>query len=160
VRARQSSGSSPWWSSSPALARTRHPSPFQPGTDNGSFCTSRSILEPEAPPEAQKGPRKPNVQLGLLVAFVCGCHTSAMAVDDASDTVTICQGQGLFLHADTAGLLIRGFHFGRARWIAWSEISSFADGRYTKQGVTSWVLVIVLRTGKEVPVLCSVLGDD
>jgi hypothetical protein len=30
-------------------------SPPQPGTDNGCSCTSRSILEPEAPPEANLG---------------------------------------------------------------------------------------------------------
>jgi hypothetical protein len=79
-------------------------------------------------------------------------------VSDASGAVTICKGQGLFLRADDAGVLMRNFHFGRARRIAWSEISHFADGRYTKEGVTSWMLVIILHTGKQVPVLCSVLA--
>jgi hypothetical protein len=80
-----------------------------------------------------------------------------MAVDDASGTVTICKGQGLFLRTDDAAVLVRNFHFGRARRIGWTEISHFADGRYTKEGVTSWMLVIILHTGKQVPVLCSVL---
>jgi hypothetical protein len=77
--------------------------------------------------------------------------------DDATGTVTICKGQGLFLRADDAGLLLRNFHFGRARRITWAEISHFTDGRYVKQGVTSWCLAIALRTGKGLPVLCSVL---
>lgn len=80
-----------------------------------------------------------------------------MTVDDASGTVTICRGQGLFLRADDAGVLVRNFPFGRARRIAWSEISHFADGRYTKEGSTGWQLDIILRTGKRVPVPCSVL---
>lgn len=81
-----------------------------------------------------------------------------MTADDAPGTVTICSGQGLFLRTDDAGILVRNFHFGRARRIAWTEISHFEDGRYTRQGVTSWLLVIVSRTGKPVPVLCSVLA--
>ena len=52
---------------------------------------------------------------------------------------------------------VRNFHFGRARRIAWSEISHFADGRYTKEGSTGWQLDIILRTGKRVPVPCSIL---
>ena len=80
-----------------------------------------------------------------------------MAMDDASGTVTICKGQGLFLRADDAGVQLRNFHFGRARRIAWNEISHFADGRYTKLGETQWCLVISLRSGKQLPVLCSVL---
>jgi hypothetical protein len=81
-----------------------------------------------------------------------------MAVEDAAAAVTICRGQGLFLRTDDSGVLMRNFHFGRSRRIAWSEISHFADGCYTKEGVTSWLLVIVLRTGKQAPVLCSVLA--
>src|SRR6516165_5061554 len=81
-----------------------------------------------------------------------------MSVDDAAGAMTICQGQGLFLRTDDAGVLMRNFHFGRSRRIAWSEISHFADGCYTKEGVTSWSLVIALCTGKQVPVLCSVLA--
>ena len=81
-----------------------------------------------------------------------------MTVDDAAGTVTICRGQGLFLRTDDGGVLMRNFHFGRPRRIAWSEISHFADGCYTKEGVTRWMLVIALRTGKQVPVLCSVLA--
>jgi hypothetical protein len=77
----------------------------------------------------------------------------------ASGIVTICEGQGLFLRADDACVLVRNFHFGHARRIAWTEISHFADGRYTKEGVTSWMLVIILRTGKQVRVLCSVLAS-
>lgn len=81
-----------------------------------------------------------------------------MTVDDAAGSVTICRGQGLFLRTDDAGVLMRNFHFGRSRRITWGEISHFADGRYTKGGRTSWLLVIALRTGKQVPVLCSVLA--
>src|SRR5690348_14458848 len=81
-----------------------------------------------------------------------------MTVDDASRTVTLCRGQGLFLRADDAGVLLRNFHFGYARRIAWTEISHFADGEYTKEGVTSWMLVINLHSGKRVPVPCSVLN--
>jgi hypothetical protein len=84
-------------------------------------------------------------------------HNVPMSEADGPGTVTICKGQGLFLRADDAGVLIRNFHFGHARRIAWTEISHFADGRYTKEGVTSWCLVIILRTGKQVPVLCPVL---
>ena len=77
-----------------------------------------------------------------------------------SGTVTICRGpglaKGLFLRADDAGLLVRNFPLGRARRIAWTEISHFADGRYKDKGVT-WRLVIILRTGKQVRVLCSVM---
>jgi Protein of unknown function (DUF2510) len=80
-----------------------------------------------------------------------------MTVDDSPGTVTISKGQGLFLRADDAGVLVRNFHFGPARRIAWAEISHFADGRYTKKDLTSWMLVIMLRTGKQVRVLCSVL---
>ena len=74
--------------------------------------------------------------------------------------VTICTGQGLYLRADETGLLVRNFYFGRASRIriAWTAISHFADGAYTKEGATSWMLVIVLRTGKQVKVLSSVLG--
>lgn len=81
-----------------------------------------------------------------------------MTVDDAAGTVTICRGQGLFLRTDDAGVLMRNFHFGRARRIAWSEVSHFADGCYTKEGATNWMLIIALRNGKQVPVLCSVLA--
>ena len=44
--------------------------------------------------------------------------------------VTICLGQGLFLRADDAGVLVRNFYFGRRSRlrIAWAEISHFADG--------------------------------
>jgi hypothetical protein len=80
-----------------------------------------------------------------------------MSDTDAPGTVTICQGQGLFLRADDAGLLLRNFHFGRARRIAWTDISHFTDGWYTKLGVTTWCLAIALHTGKQLPVLCSVL---
>ena len=81
---------------------------------------------------------------------------SAMA-DDYSGTVTICKGQGLFLRADDAGLVVRNF-YGRTRRIAWTEISHFADGSYTSEGVTGWQLCIVLRTGKQVRVTSSVLA--
>jgi len=80
-----------------------------------------------------------------------------MTAGDASGTVTICKGQGLFLRADDAGVLVRNF-YGRARRIAWTEISHFADGQYTKEGVTGWQLFIVLRTGKRVRVTSSVLA--
>jgi Protein of unknown function (DUF2510) len=80
-----------------------------------------------------------------------------MTADDASGTVTICKGQGLFLRADDAGVLVRNF-YGRARRIAWTEISHFADGQYTKEGVTGWQLFIVLRTGNRVRVTSSVLA--
>jgi len=80
-----------------------------------------------------------------------------MTVDDTSGIVTICEGQRMFMRADDAGVLMRNFHFGRPRRIAWTEISHFADGRYLKEGRTSWCLVMVLRTGKHVPVWCSVL---
>jgi hypothetical protein len=75
--------------------------------------------------------------------------------------VTICAGQGLFLRADESGLLVRNFYFGRKSRIriTWAEISYFADGHYTKQGSTSWMLLIVLRTGKTVGVLSSVLAS-
>jgi hypothetical protein len=84
----------------------------------------------------------------------------AAAELDASGIVTICKGQGLFLRADDAGVVLRNHYVGRARRIriAWAEISHFADGRYTKEGFTGWMLVIVLRTGKQVPVHCSALG--
>jgi len=75
----------------------------------------------------------------------------------ASGTMTICEGQGLFLLADDAGVIVRNF-YGRTRRIAWTEISHFADGRYTKEGVTGWQLFIVLRTGKRVRVTSSVLA--
>ena len=84
-----------------------------------------------------------------------------MTLDDPPGTVTICRGQGLFLRADDAGVLMRNNYFGRARRvrIAWTEISHFADGAYTKEGETSWMLVIVLRTGKQLRVLSSVMGS-
>jgi hypothetical protein len=86
-----------------------------------------------------------------LVAFRPGAKVPSWpsrerARDDAPGTVTICKGQGLFLRADDAGLLVRNF-YGRARRIGWTEISHFADGSYTKEGVTGWQLFIVLRTG-------------
>jgi hypothetical protein len=71
--------------------------------------------------------------------------------------VTICRGQGLFLRADDAGVLVRNF-YGRTRRIAWTEISHFADGSYMKEGVTGWQLFIVLRAGKRVRVTSSVLA--
>jgi hypothetical protein len=80
-----------------------------------------------------------------------------MTVDDASGTVTICKGQGLFLRADDAGVVVRNF-YGRTRRIVWTEISHFADGGYTKEGVTGWQLFIVLRTGKRIRVTSSVLA--
>ncbi len=70
----------------------------------------------------------------------------------------MCSGEGLFLRADHAGVLVRNFPFGRVRRIAWTDISHFADGRHARQGETRWQLVIVLRTGKPVPVLCSLLA--
>lgn len=84
----------------------------------------------------------------------------AAAELDAAGIVTICKGQGLFLRADDAGVLLRKNYLGGARRIriAWTEISHFTDGGYTKEGVTSWMLVIVLRTGKQVRVHCSALG--
>jgi len=83
----------------------------------------------------------------------------AAAELDASGIVTICKGQGLFLRADDAGVVLRNHYFGGARRIriAWAEISHFADGWYTKEGFTGWMLVIVLRTGKQVRVRCSAL---
>jgi hypothetical protein len=84
-----------------------------------------------------------------------------MTADDAPGTVTICKGQGLFLRADDAGVVLRNHYFGRARRIriAWGEISRFEDGGgYDSQrGCDLWQLVIVLRTGKQVPVHCSAL---
>jgi hypothetical protein len=74
--------------------------------------------------------------------------------DGASGTVTICKAQGLFLRADDAGLLMRNF-YGRTHRIAWTEISHFADGSYTNQDITSWELLIILRTGKRVRVASS-----
>jgi hypothetical protein len=82
---------------------------------------------------------------------------SGMITDDAggaSGTVIICKAQGLFLRADDAGLLVRNF-YGRTHRIAWTEISHFADGSYTNQDVTSWELVIILRTGKRIRVASS-----
>jgi hypothetical protein len=75
----------------------------------------------------------------------------------AAGTITICEGQGLFLRADEAGVLARNF-YGRTRRIAWTEISHFADGRYTKEGMTGWQLFIVLRSGKRIRVTSSVLA--
>jgi len=40
-----------------------------------------------------------------------------MTVDDASGIVSICKGQGLFLRADDAGVLVRNNYLGRARRI-------------------------------------------
>jgi hypothetical protein len=37
-------------------AHRRPPGQPQPGTDSGRSCAARSILEPEAPPEAKEGP--------------------------------------------------------------------------------------------------------
>ena len=44
---------SPWCSPSPGIGASA-PSLPQPLTDSGCSCTSRSILEPEAPPEANE----------------------------------------------------------------------------------------------------------
>jgi hypothetical protein len=98
---------------------------------------------------------------GTLVAFRPGAKVPSWpsrerARGGAPGTVTICKGQGLFLRADDAGLLVRNF-YGRARRIGWTEISHFADGAYTKEGVTGWQLFIVLRTGKRIRVTSSVL---
>jgi hypothetical protein len=80
--------------------------------------------------------------------------------EDRPGAVTICSGQGLFLRADDTGLSVRNFYFGRSSRmrIAWSEISHFADGRHANEGNTSWMLLIVLRTGRQVGVLSSVFG--
>jgi hypothetical protein len=79
-----------------------------------------------------------------------------MAVDNASGTVTIWQRTWLSLRADADGLVVRNFPFGRNRRIAWTEISHFADGKVSDgKGTTSWILLIVLRTGKQVPVKCT-----
>jgi len=77
-----------------------------------------------------------------------------MAGDDAPGTVTICKRGRLSLHADDHGLTMRNDFAGTHRF-AWAEVIGFADGRVFNEGHYSWVLHIVLQTGRRVPVPCT-----
>jgi hypothetical protein len=77
-----------------------------------------------------------------------------MAVDDALGTVTICKRGRTGLYADDHGLTMRNDWAGTHRF-AWAEVSRFADGRVLNEGHYSWVLHIVLQTGRRVPVPCT-----
>ena len=82
--------------------------------------------------------------------------SSAMTVDDAPGTVTICKHGRMGLYADDHGVTVRNA-MSRARRFAWAEISRFADGRWLVEGEYVWRLVIVLHTGRKVPVGCTVM---
>jgi hypothetical protein len=77
-----------------------------------------------------------------------------MTVDDAPGTVTICKRGRMGLYADDHGLTVRNTA-SRARRFAWAEISHFADGRVLNDGDYSWILHIVLHTGRKVPATCT-----
>jgi hypothetical protein len=77
-----------------------------------------------------------------------------MTVDDASGTMTICRRGRMGLYADDHGVTVRNAA-SRARRFAWAEVSHFADGSILNEGDYSWILHIVLRTGRKVRVHCT-----
>lgn len=77
-----------------------------------------------------------------------------MTAGDAPETVTICERGRRGLYADDDGVTVRNGK-SRASRFAWGEISRFADGSGQNEGNYYWVLVIVLQTGREVPVPCT-----
>ena len=77
-----------------------------------------------------------------------------MTTENASEAVTICERGRKALIADDLGLSMR-FSMTSVTRFTWAEIDRFADGRLLTNGGYCWVLVIVLHTGRRIPVSCS-----
>src|SRR5215467_3934389 len=79
---------------------------------------------------------------------------------DAPGTVTICARGRMGLYADDLGVTLRR-SASRADRFGWAEISRFADGcaEGERGPVREWVLLIVLHTGREVPVAWAARPD-
>jgi hypothetical protein len=77
-----------------------------------------------------------------------------MTMGDAPETVTVCKRGRGGLYADDHRVTVRNGK-SRASRFAWGEVSRFADGSGQNEGNSFWMLVIVLQTGREVPVPCT-----
>jgi hypothetical protein len=74
-----------------------------------------------------------------------------MTTENAQGAVTIYERGRKGLYADDLGVSVRYSSFSVTRF-TWAKIERFADGRLLTQGGYCWVLVIVLRTGRRIPV--------
>src|SRR5258708_35470169 len=77
-----------------------------------------------------------------------------MNVDKVSGNVTTCERGRLGLYTDDQGLIVRNAA-SRPRRFAWKAVSRFAAGSSQKEGEYSWVLLIALHTGRNIPVHCT-----
>ena len=74
-----------------------------------------------------------------------------MTTEHAPGAVTVCERGRTALYADDLGLSVRYNRTSVTRF-AWAEIDRFADGSQLTNGGYFWVLVIVLHTGRRIPV--------
>jgi Protein of unknown function (DUF2510) len=77
-----------------------------------------------------------------------------MTTKDAQGAVTICERGRAGLYADDLGVTVRRSSSSATRF-RWAQIDRFADGRQLTHGGYCWVLVIVLHSGRRIPVSCT-----
>jgi hypothetical protein len=81
-----------------------------------------------------------------------------MSTDEALGSVPICRKGRKGLYTDDLGVMVRS-SASRTERFAWAEISHFADGGGQADAQSGggyyWMLVIVLHTGREIPVDCT-----